>query len=250
MNEAWGTTGSLNGIYTITYNTVITNYSEYLKYNQPDLTNNARIEFQWPTGTYPNTSSVYKIPTVSKVKKLTQGVISKSFVSASSNTHDFVWKISINKNETNFESRIRIRDTIGGKVGNLNEQSYTKITSILVYQLDTAGNKVNQTEYSNTDGSLKDGNLVNIVVGTATTTTPAPVDINFAAGVLNGFQADITICTTAVNPNYYQRNNTTTTFTNTAILYSGDTKLSSVSASTKPSNVVLAKSCKIGRAHV
>ena len=85
--------------------------------------------------------------------------------------------------------------------------------------------------------------LVNSVAGKVTTIEPAPVDMYCAAGVLNGCQAAITICTTAVNPHYYQRNNTTTTFTNTAILYSGDTKLSSVSASTKPSNVVLAKSC-------
>ena len=123
------------------------------------------------------------------MKKLTQGVISKSLVSSASTTHDFTWKISVNKNETNFESPIRIRDTIGGTIGNLDEQRFVKVSSIQVYQLDASGNKVNATEYVNTDGSLFNTDLVNVSVGAATTTTPAPVDINFVAVLLTEYQS-------------------------------------------------------------
>lgn len=54
------------GIYTITYDTQLTNYSEYRKYNQPQMTNSANLTFDWPDYTGPGTGLGLGTPTVTK----------------------------------------------------------------------------------------------------------------------------------------------------------------------------------------
>ena len=113
----------LNGIYTLTYQTKIINYTDYRKYNQNPIKNSASAELEWPAyGNLPGNSGNVLIPeiTVTAGDELTNtAIIEKKAKCRVFQNNGIFWTITVNRNKMPLDSSYYIVETIGGvKPGN------------------------------------------------------------------------------------------------------------------------------------
>ncbi|MCQ4636635.1 SpaA isopeptide-forming pilin-related protein [Anaerovorax odorimutans] len=207
----------------ITYVTYVSNYDEYIKYNQPNVSNEAWMSFDWPDYDGPGVDRRVGVPTLNKGLPIAQAVISKSNGTYNESTHEITWEVTVNKNKAALDNA-QVVDILGAH-GN-----------------DTTGdNSQTYVSYSNLKigGTAVKDEIPNFV----DKSEPGKVKFNFGDR-LNGKTATFTLTTKLADPNYYEANTTATgakTFYNKVELYDGEDYLDYDDGNVTPTNTVLQK---------
>ncbi|MEG0451839.1 MAG: SpaA isopeptide-forming pilin-related protein [Coprobacillus sp.] len=210
---------TLNGKYTITYETKITNYSEYLKYNQDPISNDVSISFECPEFGGPGEGAkIYGTPVVSKEAIVNAGTIKKDFVSYSKSNHQMTWKVTFNENKNTISEKVTIKDTISLD----DEHKLIEIKNLMI------DGKVASSQVYEIDKTDKEYTVV------------------FKdSSQISGQTVTFEIVSELTNPDFYESNNQQTKeFVNYATVYLGNTKYSTVNAKYKPEIKVLSKEAK------
>ena len=126
--------GTVNGKYTITYTTIITNAANYRKFNQNKISNNVSVQYKWPGGD----GTVQKIPGLTKKAGAVEekAVIKKSVAANAYDAanHQLTWTITMNSNKQSLQDIIYLQEIVGGTDTNANKlpQKFVKLKNLKI----------------------------------------------------------------------------------------------------------------------
>lgn len=219
LNEALGKT-TLNGVYTITYETKITDYTNYMKYNQDPIKNDVSIKFGCPEFDGDGPTIIYGTPSVSKETKVNEGTLKKDFISYDKSKHQMTWKVTFNENKSEVTEKVTIKDFVGSE----DQHKIIKVDNFMI------------------DGVATDS--------TALGYTITKLDKNYNivfndSSLISQKVVSFEVISELTDPDFYENNNKQTKeFKNSAIVYLGSVEYSTVYATYKPEIKVLSKDAK------
>lgn len=130
--------GGANGVYTITYDSKITNYSKYVLYNQTPTKNDAHLTFEWPDFYGPGHGRSVSTPVLGKSVDAISGqaMIGKAAGVYDPTTHQIKWHITINRDKQAGMDGIYLEETILGATERRNpgdlEQEFVEVSGLKI----------------------------------------------------------------------------------------------------------------------
>lgn len=214
--------GTISGADTIviSYRTRIDRYEEYIRYNQPAVENTAWMTFQWPNydGSQPKKIGV---PSLSVEKHAASSAIAKSDGTYHKATHEIEWEVTVNSNKAALKN-VTVKDIPGAhgdETAGDGSQSYIGYRDL---KIDGAAAAITDFVKSSDDSGI----------------------VFDFGDRLDGHKATFTVITKLKDRNYFEDNiseKDAKTFYNKAVLYTGNTLLTSDDGTVKPTNTVLDK---------
>lgn len=197
-------TDPVNGVYEITYQTVINNWTGYMMYNQPKpIGNSVDISFNWQEydDAIGNTGVPQKLsgpwPVTKEVAQMPTAMIGKTGEKYDPETHELTWNVTVNNSKAVLSGDWYLIDELinggGDGTGNLMQTFANGNAAYVIKDMKQDGGTELHEGAGYTVG-IEDGNL----------------KITFDESALSGhtIEFDLVTCLTEDEINYYQSNST------------------------------------------